>query len=627
MRRRVFFVGMLLAFAAAVGGAQPAAFRYVDPSQLALPAPYYSLSRQPWRSYLEATPAATYLNGLGVVWGGSVPGKSDAQVAAELAWAGFHRVRIEVPWSAMRWDEGAWDADFAVRFASILEALKASGLRPLILLNANHGAPCPLRIAEWQLASAARAGDRDIQVHGSTEGIVPQFSMVASLSSSAHAGPLVIAVSADHRLLTLSRPLAAALPEGTRLRIARLKYQPLFPVGTAQFDATSKGWLAYVAYVIRFVNEVYGADFDLEMWNELTFGSDFLDINHYFDPRLTSASADFLQPGGTAWELARRTQVAVAQLCPRCRLIWGFSNTTFFHTAVTSLPPGFSGQSYHPYGVGPRCYARLIVGRERYNADGFVPDGCAIMPEGWAHTFQQTETLMRLLAPGRRSEHPAGVEHFEHYITEHGFSPAELGIHDPAAADRAKQKFLLRASLLWLNKGLTGFYVFNTFDPREDQFGVLLHDGGVSPALQALHRLVSHLGSAAAEAQTASRPASALTLDARVQQLSGPRGVYENDPEGRHVAQRQLVAVLPFSLGAHRLAVAVYVMTENFPQDLEPQNYRLTLTGLGAGNAAASCYDPIDDRSVPVHVSGHTGGAVSVDVELTDAPRLLEIDT
>jgi hypothetical protein len=603
---------------AAPRGAQH--FRYVDPAQLALPFPYYSLIRQPWRSYLEATPVATYLNGLGVVWGGPVPGKSDAQVAAELAWAGFRRVRMEFPWSALRWDESGTQPQFAAQLTELLGALKANGLRPLILLNANHSAPCPLERSAWHLASAARIGDRQVRVDRAPIGIVPMFSMVSTLATSERAGPLVTGVSGDG-VLTLSRPLTRDLQANAAIQLERLKYQPLYPVGTREFENTATGWLTYVAYVIHVVRQAYGEDFDLEMWNELSFGSDFLDVNHYFEHPLTAATGDFLHAGGSAWELARRTAEEVRQLDSAANLIWGFSNTTFFHTAVADLPHGFSGQSYHPYGVGPRCYARLIVGRERYNTDGFVPGGCATMPEGWAHTFQQTETLIRLLNPAARAAHPPGLEHFEHYMTEHGLSPAELGIHDPAQALRAKEKFLLRAPLFWLNKGMSALYVYNSFDAADDHFGVLQRDGDVSPAMGALHRLVSRLGTAGAA------PAAPGLLDASVEQLTGGSSVYPNDPDGRYVTRRQLVAVLPFARTPGRFAIAVYAMTENFPQDVDPQRYRITLRGVDGRKATVTCYDPLTDTSPAITVDGRSGGQLSIDVELTDAPRLLEVDT
>ena len=83
------------------------------------------------------------------------------------------------------------------------------------------------------------------------------------------------------------------------------------------------------------------------------------------------------------------------------RVIWGFSNTTFFHTAVTELPPGIQGQSYHPYGTGTRKLPAEEAHRDHpdFNVEGFTPAMEIRMPEGWAHTFIKTESLMRLLNP------------------------------------------------------------------------------------------------------------------------------------------------------------------------------------------------------------------------------------
>ena len=602
------------AFLALTAGASGAG--YVDPSQLKLPEPYFSFARQPWRSYLEATPALTYLTGLGVVWNSAVPGRSDAQIAAQLAAAGFRRVRLEVPWSAMRWDEEGLSADAAGRLVATLRALKEHGLRADILLNAHHGAPGPMRVGEWRSSRASAAGTRELAVQGPLTGIEPGRSELLSLGSSAHAGPLITRVSSDGTL-TLSRPLDRDLPAGAVLQIAQLKYLPLFPVGTGEFERTAAGWLRYADRVVRIVLENYGSGFDVEIWNELSFGSDFLDIDNYYVPPLLKPGGDFLHAGGSAWELARRTAAEVHGLDAGVRVIWGFSNTSFLHTAVQALPPGIDGQSYHPYGTGPRCYSQIVAGDEHYNAGGFVPDGCAVMPEGWAQTFQQSETLMRLLNPAARAAHPPGVPHFEHLMTEHGFSPRELSITDRASALRAKEKFLLRAPMFWLNKGIAGLYVFGLYDRDDPGFGVLLADGEPSPAMTALHRAVLRFAD--------SRPVEARTLDASVVRVAGPGGVYRNDPAGRVVAQQQRVALLPFAVSDRKLIVGMYVMTEDFPADLAPQAYRITLYGVSGRGAALRYYDPLSDSAQPLQLLAGTGEQLSVALALTDTPRLLEI--
>jgi hypothetical protein len=606
----------LLALSGGTGATtSPAA--YVDPSQLDLPVPYFSFIRQPWRSYLEATPALTYLNGLGIVWNLTVPGRSNDQVAGELEWAGFRRVRYEIPWNTVRWDEEGLNAQDAARVASTLEAFKAHGLRPDILLNGHHGAPGPMHVATWRAARAIPAGNRELSVEGALVGIEPGWSAILSLGDSGHAGPLITHVSPDGTL-TLSKPTARNVPAGTMLQIARLKYLPLYPVGTEEFEHTAAGWLRYVDCVIRLALENYGPDFDLEIWNELTFGSDFLDINHYYVQPVAGAGPDFLHPGGAAWELARRTVVEARKLDAAVRIIWGFSNTTFFHTAVPDLPPGVDAQSYHPYGTGPRCYAQMVAGKERYNVGGFVPDGCALMPEGWAQTFQQTETLMRALNPAARAAHPPGVARFEHFMTEHGVNLHDFHLADSQLAARARAKYLLRAPMFWLNKGVSGLYTYDVYDSDPLGFGVLQVDGGISPAMQALHRAVAHFAGAGPIAQP-------RRIDASVTRVAGPAAFYRNDPLGSQVQQQQMVVVLPFQSGERTFIVGLYVMTENFPADLPPQEYRVTIEGLTGTGARLEYYDPLADSTQPVRRAPARQGELSVVLALTDSPRLLEI--
>ena len=45
------------------------------------------------------------------------------------------------------------------------------------------------------------------------------------------------------------------------------------------------GWLSYVQAVASFARSIgHGDGFDVEVWNELSFGSNFLNINNYYSP-------------------------------------------------------------------------------------------------------------------------------------------------------------------------------------------------------------------------------------------------------------------------------------------------------------------------------------------------------
>jgi len=589
---------------------------YTDPRLLDVPWGNYSFERQAWRGYLDTVPAVDVLGGLGVVWGATPAGRSAEQLAADVAAAGFRRVRIEIPWGSVTWDETGFVAADAARLARTLTALRKHGLRPLILLNAHHAQPCPVQWRELRVLRAAAAGSRAIVVDGPPLGNDWAAATIMSFADGVTPGPLVEGVGAvpQGQELRLSKGVARPLGAGDTVRVALLRYAPLHPVGTPQFEHTVAGWLRYAALTTDFVQSHYGSDdFDIEVWNELTFGSAFLNASSY-GTAATAAGESILRRGGRAWELAHRTVQALERDHPRTRVLWGFSNTTFFHTPIAELPPQLDGQSYHPYGTGRRCFADLVRGKERWLLDAVVPAGCAVQPEGSAHGWQQTESLVRLLAPAVRDVRPPGSTEFRHYITEHGFRPAEIGIEGTAAAQRAKEKFLLRAPLFWLNKGVTALYVYSLYDSAESGFGVLAADGAPTPAMASLRRLTQRL--AGSQAIDVPRP---LTIT-----------LHRVDPEpGAPIAgapQEASVAVLPMQLGPRRFALAAYVMTQDFPRDLPPQSYDVSVTGVRGTAATVTFYSPDSATVEPSLVLSASAGELTVRVSLTDVPRLIEIE-
>jgi hypothetical protein len=618
---------LVILSALALGGvatpARPAP--YTDPKLLDVPWGNYSFIRQGWRGYLETVPGTRYRDGLGVVWGQTPPHRSPAQVAAALAWAGFRRVRLEIPWGSVKWDESGLQDEAAVRLSETLRALRFRHLRPLILLNANHLQPCPVQWRELLVARAAATGARTLVVSGDVSGLSASTATVMSLANGTTAGPLITAVSATSGVaestsqLKLSKVLTRALLPGEKLRVAILRYPPLYPVGTPQFAATTAGWLRYVTLVAALVRKAYGSDdYDVEVWNELTFGSAFLNVSNYTDTPPAKVP-EFLQPGGSAWEVARRTVAQLKQQYPNIRVIWGFSNTTFFHVKIADLPPQFDGQSYHPYGTGRRCYADLIKGREALLLDGYVPSGCVIQPEGYAQGWQQTESLLRFLAPANRTAPAGDAAAFQHFITEHGIMPAEIGISDGAAAGRVKKNFLLRAPLFWLNKGLAAFYVYDAYEPDDTHWGVLRSDGTPSAGMQALHALTTRFG----DATVLTTPRQLSLEIAR----DGPgAGVLPGDPQGDHLPQEDAAAFLPFQLTDTRFLIGAYVMTQDFPNALAPQPYRVTIHGLDGGHATVRYYSPDTDSVLPATVVATSPESITLRVAITEIPNLIEID-
>jgi len=99
-----------------------------------------------------------------------------------------------------------------------------------------------------------------------------------------------------------------------------------------------------------------------------------------------------------------------------------------------------------------------------------------------------------------------------------------------------------------------------------------------------------------------------------------------------------LLAFLPFQVSDRRLVLALYVMTNNLlvPRgggtptrfDLAPERFRLRIAGAGPVRHT-SLTDPLVGHPVPdnaLTVVSASADSLTVDVALTDAPRLLVID-
>lgn len=98
-----------------------------------------------------------------------------------------------------------------------------------------------------------------------------------------------------------------------------------------------KPWLAYVAAVATEAGSALGGqDFDLEVWNELTFGSDFLDVNNYYSPAVDGGS------GSAPDAILGRT---VAWLRDPAHTTWPRSESG---TASPTPSPGTRARPAHP---------------------------------------------------------------------------------------------------------------------------------------------------------------------------------------------------------------------------------------------------------------------------------------
>src|SRR4051812_41068201 len=211
MPRRQLAAAVLTAIAALAPAAPAAAdvvkgsiTNYTDPAQ-ALQWGARSHWAQPWRSYMDTVPATTLQNAIGVNFN-VTPAQAPA-TARLLAASGFRRARIEIGWNSLDYADPTRLTAFArSNLETRLRALRDNGIRPLIVLNANHGEPTPTLRGTVTLTAPARQGARSLKLDPDTmSSIVPGRTGVTLGGVAARI--LFTSADAGTGVVSLSRPL------------------------------------------------------------------------------------------------------------------------------------------------------------------------------------------------------------------------------------------------------------------------------------------------------------------------------------------------------------------------------------------------------------------------------------
>ncbi len=383
------------------GRTRQAALRgpYVDLLQQQIPFGARSFYLNPWRAYMDTWPASQYLNCLGInfnvnadqawftarkMWaaqkhhpaGGfqildrKYTRRLESVTAQVLAEAGIGSARLEIGWGSLSYRHPSrLNHPTAARVKMILRALKAADIRPLILLNANSGFPCPIKFIHVRLTKLAKKGARRIRL-ADVSAVRPGYTGFRGMAYPI-AFPLITAVAPETGICQLSAPLPKAVPAGP-LILATLKYHPFSGAVLANGQVnpfaqqTLNGWRQYVATVCATVQKDLGtvgkpnAGFDLEVWNEYTFGSQFLDEANYYQPaRIFKTPISYHKHGLTRTGVEIILPLTVdyvnnpAHHLPGVRVISGFSNERPWENGAT-LWPGQTGFSRHYYtGLNP----------------------------------------------------------------------------------------------------------------------------------------------------------------------------------------------------------------------------------------------------------------------------------
>jgi hypothetical protein len=624
---------------------------------------------QPWRAYLDTWPASRLLDAVGINF--NVRAAQAQDVARLLHESGFKLARVGINWNALSYSDPskfAHEADVRTR----LLALHRNDLRPLILLDANSGAPCPSEKIVLETVSPAPAGASTVTLsRASAAEAIPGKTGFASIvfnpsrkhrhrtktgaraaltraqrrarhearraAARAH-GLTHLVLSGDPAILitkvsasgvaTLSRPLPFALAPGPHKGVTLLYApfaSPTLPSGAANpaFRATLDGWLHYVATVSKLAAEIFGpGGYDFEVWNELSFGSQFLDAEKYYSP---SGESDSKAVTDAVTKALLRETVAYIRdpangISPNVGITDGFASQTPFASGA-SAPAGLTALSKHPYAdlrILPAEY-KIGPGRVPYDALGqrdtvgprgstgaftplFVPHYQELFPEYFL-TAVSAETMIRDIAPITTSIHrtPHGryasrAHHrpLQVWVTEYNLGTGKASPVGPdemtpqtggsatltrADKEHFQAKALLRSLVAMVGKGVAREYFYaaalagdlsmvskSFMSAVEANPSVYPGDRLGGETMDGFRNLVSHFqGPGPGPAGARQLKLLSITQGGDHAQFSG-NGTAANPS----LYDREVLAVFPFQSSPTTFVIPVYVMTRDLLTLYEP---------------------------------------------------------
>ena len=637
---------------------------------------------QPWRAYMDTWPASRLVDAAGINFNVD---PAEAEPTAQLLQAsGFKLARVGINWSALSYsDPTRFDENHQASIRARLTALRDHGLRPLILLDANSGAPAPSKGIKLETVAPAPAGSRTVTLTApSAAEVIPGKTGFDGLAFGGSPDILITSVG-EGGVATLSRPLPGALAAGAH-GATTLLYAPFERPTLADgepnpaFQATLAGWLGYVAATSREVASIVGpGGYDLEVWNELTFGSQFLNSEHYY-----SSGGEEERKATVTKEVTKALLAATVAyvrdpangISPAVGITDGFASQTPFPSGANA-PVGLTALSKHPYAnlksfpgdyrvgsmlpVDALGAPDTLPGEKRPYTPLFVPSFEALLPE-FTLTAIPTETLVRDLAPltthiyglaHGRMVGPTGGSPVQKWITEYNLSvpKASSAALTTADTEHFRAKALLRSLVAMVSKGMTREYFYAAASGQLSLIGAgfwsaLKANPGSYPGDQLGGEVMTGfrnmLGRFTGPGPSAAPQQLALTSIA--QEGNHAQFIGDGTPAHPDLYDRDVLAVLPFQSSPTHFVIPVYVMTRNLltlyrPKgrtsdvtrfDLPNETFYITLGNLPIASRPpkVTAYDPLRGVTSSAKLISLNGDTGVFRVVATDYPRILSID-
>ena len=609
---------------------------------------------QPWRTMAATRSLAAFSGGIGLNTDPAYPQSLPMFVAA-----GFRHVRVSLFWGSLpKYDPSHFDLDYSTNSTTLefVWALKAAGLRPLVLLQAFDQGPCPQELIAVTASTAVASTDTTITV-SSTNGLVVGYSGLTGWvrdvtdnvikyinPSNVMCSSLITAIAGD--VLSLSKPVGINIPQGATLLLNTLLYKPWSEPGSEDYLTTMVGWLDYLVAVSCFMqvalNTVGTADagFDIEIWNETSFGSAFLDINNYYTspivPEATLNGIPTVIP-----DLVAFTSAFVSEnpsLFAGVRLTDGFGSVSPMQASSTE-PSAVSAISKHPY-PSALAYPASDPGYGGLDVNGnltsFIPS-YTIYTHEYYSTAINAFTLSRDIATtpndfggivhgvDGRSENGV-IKPVTVWMTEIGTATASEGVTDPGAIALLTAKGTLRALFFNLGIGVERVYVFDGVGDVTD-LAMVPASAPTTPTLvlEALRSSLAFMANGVIGDQSGVLAQVGYTVAFSPNSTPSTLWMGNGTIACPDFTQPDDYVIIPVQVTPQRIVFLHWFTGLDMRADMLAVEIDLTLYDLPAGTISLSAIDPISGNVVGAVVIGSTSQTVTIRTTASDQPSILAV--
>ena len=610
---------------------------------------------QPWRTLAATRSFAAISGGIGLNTDTSYP-----QSLQMFAAAGFRHVRMSLFWGSLpKYDPTHFDLNYSTNSQTLdfVWASKEAGLRPLVLVQAFDQGPCPYELIEVTASDAIASTDTTITVSSAT-GLVTGYSgltgwvrdvtdnVIKYVSpSNVMCSSLITAINGN--VLSLSRPVGIEIPKGATLLLNTLLYKPWSEPGSEDYLTTMVGWLDHLVAVSCFMQvalDTVGAPdagFDIEIWNETSFGSSFLDINNYYASPIVPETMVNGIPAVIP-DLVGLTSSFVSEnpsLFAGVRVTDGFASVSPMQASSTE-PDAISAISKHPY-PSPLSYPKSDPGYGGLDANGnpttFIPS-YTIYTHEYYSTAINPFTLSRDIATTPNNF--GGVIHgvdgrmdngviapVTVWMTEIGTATASEGVTDPDAIALLTAKGTLRALFFNLGIGVERVYIFDGVGDTTD-LAMVPASAPTTPTLvvQSLQSALAFMANDVTDDQAG----VLIQVGYTVTLASGATDSTLWTGNGTAVCPDFVkpadYVLLPVQVTPRRIALLHWFTGLDMRTDMAAAAINLTLYGLPDGPISLSGLDPIGGDMVTATVTGQTSETVTIRTSASDRPFILTVD-